>query len=313
MSIVTSRLFRTVVSAGLLVYMFYRFGPGVIAESMGSSDPRYLAGALFVFIASGVLGACQWGILLRFHGIHPGFLGTVSRYFTGLFFNYILPGFVGGDVVRVYQASQVSGRTTQAFSSTLADRVIGLLVLVLFSLGAFLLMGRSTADETFPVAVVMFLMLAGFIMLFRVRPAGRFIDRVFGRFLPQGFREKTAAVYGEMHELTRSPSTLVLVLGTSLVIQLTRIGVHYLCGRAVGIESGFLSFALFVPLMEIVASLPVSIGGVGVRETVGVTLFSTIGVARPDVVAYSLLATLTGFIGSVPGGIAFGLGGGRKR
>ncbi len=59
--------------------------------------------------------------------------------------------------------------------------------------------------------------------------------------------------------------------------------------------------------MEIAASLPISVGGVGVRETMGVTLFSTVGVGTPDVVVYSLLATLVGFIGSIPGGIAFAL------
>ena len=287
--------------------MAHRFGPGAIAESMGSADPHYLIYALVVFIASGVLGAVQWGILLRFHGIHLSFFGTVSRYFMGLFFNYILPGFVGGDVVRVYQASRVSGRTTQAFSSTLADRVIGLLVLVLFSLGAFMIMPRGPADDVFPVAVVIFLMLTGFIAFFRIRSAGKLFDRIFGRFAPHGLRGKIGAVYREMHELTRSPATLAAVLGTSFFIQLTRITVHFLCGKAVGIELGFTYFALFVPLMEIVACLPISVGGVGVRETMGVLLFYTVGVGRPDVVAYTLLATLIGFIGSIPGGIAFAL------
>ena len=272
---------------------------------MGSADPLCLLFALLVFIVSGVVGAFQWGILLRFHGINPGFDGTVSRYFMGLFFNYILPGFVGGDVVRIYHASKISGRTTQAFSSTLADRVIGLLVLVLFSLGAFMLLPRGPADKAFPVALFMFCMLAGFVAVFRFKSLGKFLERILGRFTPHGLREKLAAVYREMHELTRSPATLAAVFGTSIIIQLTRITVHFLCGKAVGIDAGFIYFALFVPLMEIVASLPVSVGGVGVRETIGVTLFSAVGVGRPDVVAYSLLATLAGFIGSVPGGIAF--------
>ncbi len=305
--IFSSRLFKIAVSVVLLTYMAHRFGLGAIAESIRSAHPLYLIYALLVFIASGVLGAVQWGILLRFHGIHPGFSGTVSRYFMGLFFNYILPGFVGGDVVRVYHASKVSGRTTRAFSSTLADRVIGLLVLVLFSLGAFMLMPSGPADDIFPVALVMFLILAGFICVFRVHSLGTFFGRVFGRFIPHGISEKIGAVYREMHELTRSPATLAAVFATSFVIQFTRITVHFLCGKAVGIELGFAYFALFVPLMEIVASLPISVGGVGVRETMGVTLFSTVGVGTSDVVVYSLLATLVGFIGSIPGGIAFAL------
>lgn len=263
-----------------------------------------------MFIASGVLGAGQWGILLRFHGIHPGYIGTVTRYFAGLFFNYTLPGFVGGDFVRAYQASQVSGRTSGAVSSTLADRVVGLLVLVLISLGGFSFLPRESTFWAFSLAVLMFGVLAGFIGFIAFKPAGELFNRIFGNLMPPGFRDMVGAVYNEMHELTRSPSTLGTVFVTSFFIQLARIGVHFLCGKAVGIELGFTYFALFVPLMEIGASgLPISIGGVGVRESIGVALFYTVGVGEPSVVAYSLLATLAGFIGSIPGGIAFALSG----
>ncbi len=301
----SSRLVRVLVSVVLLAWMARRFGIGTIAGSMRGADPLWLGAAVGMFVASGIAGSLQWGILLSFHGIRPGAAGTAGRYFMGLFFNYILPGFVGGDVVRVYHASKVSGQTTQAFSSTLADRLIGLLVLIMFSLGAFVLLPRGATEAILPVAALMFVLLAMFIGAFAVKPVGRLADRLLSPLAPSSVRDKLAAVYREMHELTRAPAVLAMVFATSLFIQLTRIGVHYLCGRAVGIETGFVYFALFVPVMEIVASLPVSVGGIGVRETVGTTLFAAVGVARPDVVAYSLLATLCGFIGSLPGALYF--------
>ena len=285
--------------------MAKRFGLATIGENIRSADPLFMLIAVGAFILSGILGAYQWGLLLGFHGIKPGFAGTVARYFMGLFFNYILPGFVGGDVVRVYQASTISGKTTQAFSSTLADRMIGLLMLVLFSLSAFLLMPNGPAHSVFPVAILLFVLLVCFVTAFAVKPVGKLFDRLLSPFLPAAVREKIAAVYREMHELTRAPGTLFAVITCSFFIQFSRIGVHYLCGRAVGIEVGFVYFAMFVPVMEIIASLPISVGGIGVRESIGVTLFATLGVAEPSVVAYSLLATVAGFVGSIPGAIAF--------
>ncbi len=271
---------------------------------MRGADPFFILLAVGMFIASGIAGAAQWGVILRFHGISPPFGVTVSRYFMGLFFNYVLPGFVGGDVVRVYHAAR-GEKATRAFSSTLADRVIGLLIMVLFSLGALMFLGRGPADQVLPAALALFASLAAFVVFFRFDAFGLATGRLFGRFVPVPFRAKFADVYSEMNDLTRSPGTLVLVAAISVFVQATRIGVHYLCGRAVGIDAGFLYFALFVPVMEIVASLPVSIGGVGVRETMGSMLFATVGVARPLVVAYTLLATVAGFTGSLPGAAAF--------
>ncbi|MDP2983511.1 MAG: lysylphosphatidylglycerol synthase transmembrane domain-containing protein [Candidatus Latescibacter sp.] len=303
--IFTSKPARGAVSAGLLIFILYKFGAGQILNNILSADPIFFASAVLVFIVSGIAGAKQWGILLGFHGIHLGFRGTVSRYFMGLFFNYVLPGVIGGDIIRVYQAAKASGKTTSAFSSTLADRVMGLLILVLFSLCGFLFLPSGPSMEALPVAVFMFLLLCGFIGLFALKPAGRIMSRAFGRFLPGEIRLKLSAVYHEMHQLTRAPSILLAILGTSIFIQLTRIGVHFLCGRAVGIELGFMYFALFVPLMEITASIPISLGGVGVREMMAVILFSTVGVSQATVVSYTFLAYSSGFIGALPGSVAF--------
>ena len=310
--ILSSKLFRLCVSGCLLVFIGYKFNIGTIVSNMMSANRLLLAGAVIMFVVSGVLGSVQWGLLLRFHGIIVGFRGTVARYFMGLFFNYILPGFVGGDVIRVYKTAIASGKATKSFSSTLADRVIGLLVLVLFSLGAFIMLPHGPANKALPAAVFMFCMLSGFISLFAFKSLGSFLAHMFGRLIPRSAGEKLTAVYAEMHELTRSPSTLVSVFGLSCLIQVARIGVHYLCGHAVGIELGFAYFALFVPVIEIVSSLPISFGGVGVRETAAVIFFSTAGINEATIVSYTLLAYGAGFTGALPGGVAFALSTGER-
>ena len=309
----SSWISRVLVSVALLSWIIYRFRFGQVLENMWSADRALLAGAVLVFMLSGVLGAAQWRVLLGFHGVALKFGGTVARYYMGLFFNFILPGFVGGDVVRVYKTAVASGMVTQSFSSTLADRVLGLFVLVLFSLAAFVILPSGPADSALPAAMFMFTVLTGFIALFAFRRLGNGIAAVFGRFTPGGIGGKIAAVYDEMHILTRSPGTLVRVFMLSCLIQFTRIGVHFLCARAVGMEPGVLYFALFVPVMEIVASLPFSFGGVGVREMIGVGLFSLMGVPRETVVSYTLLAYAAGFTGSLPGAVAFALGAGGKK
>jgi len=203
--------FRVAVTVALLVYIVFRFSFGQILSNMWSADKLLLGEAISVFIASGVLGSIQWRTILRFHGVFLDFSGTVARYFMGLFFNFILPGFVGGDAIRIYKTATISGKTTQAFSSTLADRVLGLLVLVLFSIGAFFMLPSGPTDNALPAAMIMFGVLASFIAVFASRRLGSLAGSVFGRFTPGWLGEKTLAVYDELHLLTRSPGTLVQV------------------------------------------------------------------------------------------------------
>jgi len=304
---------KMLVSVILLAVIFHQFNVSEIMGNMFRANVSLLIAGIVVFVLSGIIGGYKWWLLLRFHGMPLDVRGTVSRYFMGLFFNYLLPGFIGGDVIRVYKTAVVSGRATPSFSSTLADRVSGLFVMVLFSLGAYAIMPRGSADSALPVAVLMFSILVAFICLFVFRTVGELVMRVFSRFLPDGITEKIDAVYEEMHVLMKSPPTLLWVFLLSCAVQVARIGVHYFCGRAVGIELGFLYFALFVPLVEIVASMPVSFAGLGVRESMAVLLFAFAGVPEESVVSYTLLATAAGFMGSMPGGLLFALSIGDRR
>jgi len=59
---------------------------------------------------------------------------------------------------------------------------------------------------------------------------------------------------------------------SALVTQVMRIGVHILFARALGIHVEAAYFFLFVPLLAVIVSLPISLNGIGVREGAGILL-----------------------------------------
>jgi hypothetical protein len=120
----SSWILRVVVTAVILGFIIYKFSFGQILANMWHADRLLLAGAIFVFVASGVLGACQWRTILRFHGV-TRFRGEPSRDISwdSSSISSCRVSSVG-DAVRIYKTATVSGKTTQAFSSTLADRVL---------------------------------------------------------------------------------------------------------------------------------------------------------------------------------------------
>ena len=65
--------------------------------------------------------------------------------------------------------------------------------------------------------------------------------------------------------------------------------------------------------MAIMASLPISIGGFGVREAFAIVLFSSVGVENELVLSYSLLASVCSFAGALPGAAAFALSGNERK
>jgi uncharacterized membrane protein YbhN (UPF0104 family) len=91
----------------------------------------------------------------------------------------------------------------------------------------------------------------------------------------------------------------------SVGVQLMRVGVHYVVGHALGLEVPFGYFLVFIPLIAIVASVPVSFGGIGVRENSGVLLFGRLGVEGTVAFSMEFIAYLVGLAASLVGGVVF--------
>ena len=98
---------------------------------------------------------------------------------------------------------------------------------------------------------------------------------------------------------------ILYVICISLFVQSMRILTHYFVGRALGISISPIFFFIFIPIIAIIASLPVSLGGIGFREQSGVILFSIVGVAAAEASLMEFLAYLVGIGSSLRGGLIF--------
>jgi len=108
-----------------------------------------------------------------------------------------------------------------------------------------------------------------------------------------------------MRSFADAKSVFLKIILISLVTQLLRILVHFIAARSIGIRIDFIYFLIFVPIIALVSSLPISVGGIGVRETSGVALFSKVWSAESDIVVFEMIAYLLGIISTVPGGLIF--------
>jgi len=129
----------------------------------------------------------------------------------------------------------------------------------------------------------------------------RFMARIgLGRFSPalDELSGRLAAFRGERR-------LLLQLSGVALVVQVMRIGVHVLFARALGLHVGTAYFFLFVPLLAVIVSLPISLNGIGVREGAGMILFGLVGLDRASAFALQFGTYLVAVGVSLIGGLVF--------
>jgi uncharacterized protein (TIRG00374 family) len=301
------QLLKWGVSIALVWWLLHRIGLKMIFDLLKQADPLWIAAGLILFFLSHLLGSAQWRNILNSENIHLPFRRVSSSYFVGLFFNNFLIGGAGGDVFRMLDVSRCSKKGTGTVSSVLLDRMMG-----------FLVMSGMTVLAV-PIAMRMkqfggafwtpfFIMVIGWVFLlsfFFCKRFAKLFTWVVRPFIPAKMQVKMREVYRNIHAFGRQPSLFIRTVLISLAVQSARIMTHYLVALSFGIKVQPVYFFLFIPIIAIMATLPISIGGIGLREQTGVVLFTLVGMTAVQAVAVEFASYLVAIGTSIPGGFLF--------
>jgi uncharacterized membrane protein YbhN (UPF0104 family) len=145
------------------------------------------------------------------------------------------------------------------------------------------------------------LLLAAF---FLSPPAGRLISRFPSRGFLARLKSKVLSFREVILAYRHRWVPFCQALAWALLLQINVILYYYLIGLAFGLRVAFLDYFIFIPIVLLVQTIPITIGGLGLRESAYITVFRYYGVAARTAVSFSLVADLAvgllvGFIGGI--------------
>lgn len=301
---------KLLISVLVIGYTLYNLDLQAVVKEFREANPAYLLAAFLLFLLSYFLGAVQWHLVLRISRIPLRFAQVIQYYYVGLFFNNFLLSAIGGDAFRVYDINRSTRQNDVKFSSALInvtfDRFLGFLTLIIlsFSFGLVYVFHRGV-NQLF-VLILAYFVVFGLTLLFLLnkRFAKSLVDP-FKRFIPDRIYELFQGFYYELNQFKDHKRLLSLIVLVSTLVQFLRILAAWVIGHSLGDGTSLFYYVLFIPIVVILITIPVSVGGIGPREQACVTLFGSVGM--PSEVAFSMafMTYLIGVLGSVPGGFVF--------
>jgi len=256
--------------------------------------------AACAFAAGHVLGALKWRILIDSEESRLPLIETFRCYFAGLFANLFLPSLVGGDIVRAALAIRLKARKEGVIVGSLLDRGIdvGSLVLILFS-GTLLFPGGVSATTyriLLTISLLALLSLVGLIILLIVPLGGR-------------LQKWLGGTINYLRETVRTPikglPRVMWAAAISLIVQTWFAFLFSLLGAKVHVELALPVWFIVWPTAKLSAMLPLSLGGLGVREAVLAVLLGQFGVTAAKSVGLGLVWESIVFATSGLGGIFY--------
>ena len=306
MSIKVGALFRLFVSVALIVFVLSRAELAVVGETIVAADAFLILLAFLCFFVSNAFSVARWRIMLAAHGTKPSFGYLYSSFMIGVFFNQILPTTVGGDVAR-YHYTSGAGRG-KAFSAVFMDRVFGVVSLAMFTFAGLVFTRRLGAVPDRILEAVALLLALGVVAITVIflLPEAEFerIRRLY-RFLPAKlatFVDKTFAAFAAYRGRR---DVVFAALGLSLLLQCIVVLHYYLIGHALDLGIPLYAYVYIVPVAVIIMMLPISINGIGVRESVFALLLGAHGAGTSATLAFSWIVYGLILVHGLVGGVVF--------
>ncbi|MDH7445057.1 lysylphosphatidylglycerol synthase transmembrane domain-containing protein [Aquimarina sp. 2201CG14-23] len=278
----------------LLVYLIYKVGWKETFASFKKVSGIHILVSVFILWMAYYLKSIRWRIISNSYGISLGSYKASKVFFIGLFLANITPGRLG-DFGRLLYIKDNLPTQKIGWSSLIMDRLFDLICLLFFSFTAILYYQFNFYILKFPreYETIVYWVVGGiglFLLLFRFKKKFKKIVKPWW----EAFNSHNLGWFKTILSFVITCISMILIYGVFNYI-----------AWAMGIEIDHLGLFLGTFILGILSLLPITVLGIGVRETSLVLIFQLYLLPAEDAIALSLIIFLIQLISLIPGAIWF--------
>lgn len=239
----------------------------------------------FLYIVSSYISTLRWKLFISSNA-DITLNRLFSLYMIGCFFNIFLPGIMGGDVIKIILMRKKTG-LKEAISSVFLERYMGFLALLILGISFFVIFYKKMPENwtIYLIPTIFIIFLLGTVFLY-------FLGRI--SFL-KDLRE---------YIFKTGRKLFLQAFFYSLFVQILVMISVYIVFWSLNISINFYEIVIYLPIIIILTTLPISISGLGVREW-GFVVFFGGAIGYEKALAVSLLWFFSVALVSVVGGLEY--------
>lgn len=285
---------------GLLIYFAVRsVSLEAVLERIGDIRVPWLALVLAVLTAQVCLQAFRWLPIVHAAGFPLPATGALRLSFIAAFFGQTLPSTIGGDAVRIWMLAQsYKAGWRIATYSVFVDRAVGVFALAVVVAICLPWTFSFIQDPVGRIAVSLVGLTgvtAGLVFAALSLARNTWIERIWGV-------HHLIAASGVLRRVATPLSRAAFVAFASLLIHAITIFVAWATAQSIDAPVQFLQMACLIPPVVLLATIPITIAGWGLRESLMITAFTLAGLNAGDALVISLLLGASNFAVGLIGG-----------
>jgi glycosyltransferase 2 family protein len=288
--------------SALALVLLFRFLPGrQVLDALGRLPAWVWIAVIAAYLATHLLGVGKWRLMVNTAGAGLNYFEAARCYFAGLFGSLFLPSLIGGDLVRVTLALRYGKTRAGVLLGSFLDRIVDFTALVLLAVAGALLvpgaLGPQSRGVFLWIGAAVIAALVALAVVVRLIPFRRLSFRM---------RRRAVGLRRAGRSVLQRPRAAIGALTISLVEQLSFITLSVVLAQACGLRLLFRAWLFAWPIAKLSAAIPLTQGGIGVREAALAGLLVPFGAPPTLTVAAGLAWEAVVISGALTGG-AFAL------
>lgn len=260
---------------------------------LSKADLTLIALAILILISTIAIRCAKWFLILKHEGIELSFWKAFKYYYIGIVLGTFTPGRLGDFAKALYLKKHGLARV---FACVLVDRLADVSILFFTGLLASMLFSLYFGVEILSSAMLLLLIvlfcLAAYIFL--NEPLLKKLLKPFYNYLvPERFKAQLkqgfASFLKTSHSILKAKKLMIAVIAISFASWAVLIYAAYLTAIALNLNVSLSFLFLVIPVTTLVMLIPTSISGIGTRDATTIILFSLVGIAAEQSLAFSLL------------------------
>lgn len=284
-------------TAVLLWLLFRKIEMGPVVERLSGSHGGWAIFVVMVTLMQLLLTGVRWFFVCRQLGLFAPLRECLQLILVGQFFNQILPSSLGGDGVRAWILARRGYPLRRVLSSIISDRVAALAVLG--SIVALTLPLLNVAGVPSMAVLAWLIPFMAIVSTFTLYLAGH---KIAGLLSSVSVLSALGSLVRDVRVVIFGGAASLRIVGIAVVVQVLGVVIVHLCAKCLSLELDAVAW-LLVPMILLVAMIPLSFAGWGVREGAMVVGLGAAGVSAPDALAISVLYGLIQIVVGLPGSI----------
>ena len=273
----------------IIYYIVTNYGINIF-NILSIFDIWYIILIILISIVQHLLSAYRWMYLFKITNHDISFSNSIRFYYISTFMNNILPGGIMGDMFRIYHTTENKSeilKMGKSVQSVVFERLSGQIMLL-----AFFIVSLTLYFFINQKYVAFFYLLFPSILIF-------FLFKYFlNKKIKQIFDGKNIA-----HNLTAVFSGMVFWrhLTLSFFVVCSYILIYVISAISLGLNIDYFAFMVFSPIILFSMTLPISIGGWGIRELTALLLSLLLGLSASASISVSIIYGILNLLCSLPG------------